>query len=219
MTTPLYPITPTIDPTRPVYKPDQQKGLLSDDQRNELIGSFAGGILNGYQVHNPSDPTTYGLLGGGWTSDAQPQNQGAGPNYGTPQMPNQIVPINPTGVYSTTPPEGGQPPAESPGSTDPQGAYNMHDVFSLQTALGGANWGTGNSHSAMDMFEDHGDGSYSLRTAPPEGVQWGFDPYAGVRGSPNLLLDEATDGEGQPLGKERTMNILRARAANVDNSK
>ncbi len=218
MTTPMYPINAPIDPSLPVYRPEQQRGLLSDDQRNDIIGSFAGGILNGYQVRSPSNAATYGLLGGGWTNDVQTQGQGASasPNFGTVAMPNQIVPINPSGVYSTTATEGGGAAPTDPST--PQGAYNMHDIMSVQTSLGGANWGTGNSHSAMDLFEDHGDGSYSLRSAPPEGVQWAFHPYANTRSDPNMLLDQATDWEGNALGKERTMEILRQRAANVDNS-
>ena len=45
--TPLYPTGGLLDPSRPVYRPnDGSAGLLTQPNMDNLINNFAGGILN-----------------------------------------------------------------------------------------------------------------------------------------------------------------------------
>lgn len=56
----MTPMGPQIDPRLPVYRPEIQKGLLSDTKAQDLIKNFAGGLLGGYQVN--ATPNKNGLL-------------------------------------------------------------------------------------------------------------------------------------------------------------
>lgn len=56
----MTPMGPQINPNLPVYRPEMQKGLLSDTKAQDLIKNFAGGLLGGYQVN--ATPNQNGLL-------------------------------------------------------------------------------------------------------------------------------------------------------------
>lgn len=56
----MTPMGPQINPNLPVYRPEIQKGLLSDTKAQDLIKNFAGGLLGGYQVN--ATPNQNGLL-------------------------------------------------------------------------------------------------------------------------------------------------------------
>jgi hypothetical protein len=105
--TPLYPTGGLLDPSRPVYRPnDGSAGLLTQPKMDNLINNFAGGILNGYQV--------------GATPDANGR-------YFTPIAPSGIYTANPNdpNIVTATPPA-------TPGS-----AVTFRDMIEAKYGFGG----------------------------------------------------------------------------------
>lgn len=166
----LYPRGPQMTPGLPVYKPEQYTGLLGKKKTQGLLDHFAGGILNGYQIQPPLNPTQYGMQG---------QNMAQGP---------MLQPTNPSGVYDTQP--NGNPPLGSDAGGD--GQFNAMHMIQLNNAMNKARWGSQQRPDLANVFQSNDDGTFSMSNQySSEGMPWTV-PGGGWEDA-GMSPDEAVD--------------------------
>ena len=124
---------------------------------------------------------------------------------------NQVVPINPSGIYT--------------GSGDPNdpnmsmeeggdGAFTIMDLMDFQTAIGQANFGNQDPVSAFQMFEDKGKGTFDIRAGSPySNLLFGVNEM-GERVPLNLAVDE----RGEQLSPQLVRNRIKSSFSLIDES-
>ena len=125
---------------------------------------------------------------------------------------NQVVPINPSGVYSGS--GMGNDPNMSMEEEGGDGAFTIMDLMDFQTAIGQANFGNQDPVSAFQMFEDKGKGTFDIRTnAPYSGLLMGVNEM----GEP-VPLNMAVDERGEQLSPQLVRNRIKSSFSLIDES-
>ena len=171
---PQYPFGEQVDPNLPVYRPEVQQGLMDAEDGQDLVSKFAGGLLNGMQVRQPTNSTSYGQTPGTQATNlgfSGPNAMGPGDSGPTnsPAISEQgydgtnVYATNPSGVYTSDAPA---PTAETtPTAKVNPGVFNTMDLMRFQQALnqGAAGTEIGNQTGATvitpdQIFEQDGAG-------------------------------------------------------------
>jgi len=125
---------------------------------------------------------------------------------------NQVVPINPSGIYSGS--GMGNDPNMSMEPEGGDGAFTIMDLMDFQTAMGQANFGDMDPVSAFRMFEDKGKGTFDIRTnAPYSGLLMGMNEMG-----EQVPLNMAVDRDGQQLSPQAVRNRIKASFSLIDES-
>ncbi|MDA0207174.1 MAG: hypothetical protein O3A53_14810 [Acidobacteria bacterium] len=181
----FVPAGPNVDPNQNIIRPELQDGPLDIEELQRVLRLFAGNQVGG-GVQNLSgnlDPTT---------TAAQ----------------NQIVSVDPTGVFS--PAGQNYTPGILADEGQPEGQFSLTDIMGLMGNLGNA----GNQRVAnpFENFEQAGNGTFNLR---PQGA---YQHLARV-GPGMLPYDQAIHSEtGEPFSKQNILSNMRARYGNIDES-
>ena len=125
---------------------------------------------------------------------------------------NQVVPINPSGIYTGS----GDPndPNMSMEDEGGDGAFTIMDLMDFQTAMGQANFGNQDPVSAFQMFEDKGKGTFDIRAGSPySNLLFGVNEM-GERVPLNMAVDES----GEQLSPQLVRNRIKASFGLIDES-
>lgn len=125
---------------------------------------------------------------------------------------NQVVPINPSGIYSGS--GMGNDPNMSMEDEGGDGAFTIMDLMDFQTAMGQANFGNQDPVSAFQMFEDKGKGTFDIRQG---------SPYSGLLMGVNEMgeqvpLNMAVDESGEQLSPQLVRNRIKSAFSLIDES-
>ena len=125
---------------------------------------------------------------------------------------NQVVPINPSGIYSGS--GMGNDPNMSMEEEGGDGAFTIMDLMDFQTAIGQANFGNQDPVSAFQMFEDKGKGTFDIRAGSPySNLLFGVNEM-GERVPLNMAVDE----RGEQLSPQLVRNRIKASFGLIDES-
>jgi len=125
---------------------------------------------------------------------------------------NQVVPINPSGIYSGS--GMGNDPNMSMEEEGGDGAFTISDLMDFQTAIGQANFGNMDPVSAFQMFEDKGKGTFDIRQGSPySGLLMGINEM----GEP-VPLNMAVDESGERLSPQLVRNRIKSAFSLIDES-
>ena len=117
--------------------------------------------------------------------------------------------VQPSDIYATED-QGGVTPVGAPPAAAGTGAWSLNDIFNIQSALGGANFGNQTPIDAMSLFDDAGGGTYDLHPGAEYSglLQIGGDP-----------INEATNWRtGEKFTPNAIREILRNRFRGIDES-
>lgn len=155
----MNPVGPQIDPRYPVFRPDNPVAIGTDDSYRD---TFAGGVLRGFQNRPKAAPSYAAMPGTAEYAAAQgqlPQNMAGllpglynqsqqtnagllGNAVGTvdPFYGSQVVPVNPSGIYTATPTDPNAPPET--GDTAPEmTGFDAWRAMNINSMLQGQNAG------------------------------------------------------------------------------
>lgn len=130
---------------------------------------------------------------------------------------NQVVPINPSGVFTGSG-DPNDPNMGDEGGGD--GAFSLADLMLLQSNLSQANFGNQNIETVFSNFDDAGKGTFNIN--PLSGGIIG-SLFRGTTADGRIVpMNEAEykrgARRGQPISKQRAMSIMAAALRNVDES-
>lgn len=162
----MNPVGPQIDPRYPVFRPDNPVAIGTDDIYRD---TFAGGVLRGFQNRPKAAPGYAAMPGtaeyaaaqgqlpqsmGGLLPDLYSQSQqvnagllgnaagnvisggeGVNPFYGS-----QVVPTNPSGIYTATPTDPNAPVDTAPSEPEMTG-FDAWRAMNINSMLQGQNAG------------------------------------------------------------------------------
>tara|TARA_B100001094_G_scaffold332505_1_gene404907 strand:- start:1455 stop:2045 length:591 start_codon:yes stop_codon:yes gene_type:complete len=125
---------------------------------------------------------------------------------------NQVVPINPSGIYTGS--GMGNDPNMSMEDEGGDGAFTIMDLMDFQTAMGQANFGNQDPVSAFQMFEDKGKGTFDIRAGSPySNLLFGVNEM-GER----VPLNMAVDKRGNQLSPQLVRNRIKSSFSLIDES-
>jgi len=163
-----------------------------------------------------------GLLndGSGAEYDNLINNFAGGLLNGYQVIDNQVVPINPSGVFMGS----GDPNDPNMGGDEGggDGAFSITDLMELQSSLSQANFGNQDVGSVFSSFVDAGGGTFNID--PKMGGSYvvasslfGTDAN-GNRVPMNQAEYKYGDRRGTPISKQYAMNVMKAALSGIDES-
>ena len=206
---PIYKAEDQFDPDKVIYSnpSDAQMGL-SEQEVQDFRRTFQGGIFNPGHTNAAGD-----FIQGGYQVHDEALTEG-------PYRGRYMTPVIGEGVYQPDP-EGVHPQPIFDSEPAPQpvaggdGAWGMSDIFNIQSALQGANFGDQTPIDAMSLFDDAGGGTYDVRPGSPYS---GLLTMSGAGGEAVPIQDFERVDTGEKYTKRMINEILRNRFRGIDES-
>ena len=132
---------------------------------------------------------------------------------------NQVVPINPSGVFTGSGDPNDPEMGVEQGGGD--GAFTITDLMELQSSLSQANFGNQDVQSVFSAFVDKGSGTFDIDPDQSGGiVNMGLfgTNEVGERVPMNLAVHTQGPQTGQQIGKQAAMARMSSFLAGIDES-